>query len=848
MKHRNNDSRPSSNRSRSPFPKRGFRRFFPPWALLALALIGVLALPVLQGESPIDFGLDLSGGTRVTYVPSARASIEQGGDRATRSQAQNPAQVPAQSLIPAPRELLEVAKETLASRLARSLDSVPDVVVRGDGRIVVNIPGDQDQRRLLDLVGKTYHLSMALVAHDDATAAGLTHVSFEGRELALEPTASTGDMLDERRLQVVTPAPDPRSLAPASAMVQFELRPPHDRAFADFTREHIGREMAILIDGTAEWVGVIESAIRGPGTLAGDYTVGEAVEVADMLRAGTLPIALDVESLTSIGPSLGLEVRALGGQSLLLSLGLLVGLLVIAYAHRRTLLATGLASLGCLFLYLLGLIALFDLRLDLAGIAALVLSVGMGLDAMFIAFEAIEERWSAGCREGDRSWAREIYGLAREGGTLFHANATTLLIIMLLLGSERLKSFAVFMAVGAVASVLTILTTRRWLGGRTRTARSTGWELLGPLRRARPRLFRFRVAYMAAVLLLLAAATVGMLDGTGPQLEVGADFRPGAQLELESVTPAAVQAALDALADRLPDASIRHQRLGDDGDRYLATLGTEVALESSPADSGSAGPQGPRTDGRIDAREVAAILAAEGVELGRIDAVSARVSGQRLLHSLSVLGASILLLGFYLLVVQVPLDRAFGATRRRDTLRTQALVFAGIALAVLLDVAVVLAALPYLGIAINLPVVAALLTIIGYSVNDSVVLWTHVRRRAADHPEASPADIVTASADRILTRAVLTSISTMIPAITMLVVGLHQLAALAWVVIIGTAAGTLSSIFVVGWFAVRALDVVRLQPSGGTTMAASAVATESAIASKATASGSSHVLNGVEIT
>ncbi len=797
MTQRSNSSKPSSSRRRPSRLRRIFHRALPPWALIALVLIGALALPMIQGEAPVDFGLDLSGGTRVTYVPREPGESTPGTSLpsdGTNREASSP-----------PRDLLDVAKETLASRLARSLDSVPDVVVRSDGRIVVNIPGDQDQRRLLELVGKTYHLTMALVASSDAPARGGTHVVFEGRDLMLEPAAFTGDMLDVRRLQVVTPPPDPRSLQPTSAMVQFELEPPHDEAFADFTREHIGREMAISIDGAVEWVGVIESTIRGPGTLAGNYTLAQAVEVADMLRAGTLPIALEVESLISIGPSLGLEVRALGFESLLLSLGLLVGLLVVAYAHRRRLLATGLASLGCLFLFLLGLIALFDLRLDLAGIAGLVLSIGMGLDAMFIAFEAMEER-GVSARSGDvRIGAREIYALAREGGTLFHANATTLLIIMLLLGSERLKSFAVFMAVGAVASVLTILTTRRWLGNHAHAERDTAWGLFHALRRARPRLFRFRGVYVAVVLALVGAVSVGMVAGTGPRLEVGADFRPGAQLELASPSPEALQSALDTLADRLPEASIRHQHLGDDGNRHLVTLGTEVVLETTSTSVSSGSPQERHEDGRIDAREIAELLASEGVELGRIDAVSARVSGQRLLHSLSVLGASILLLGFYLLVLQIPLDRAFGASRQRDSMRSQARVFAGVVLAVLLDVAIVLASLPYLGIAIDLPVVAALLTIIGYSVNDSVVLWTHVRRRAAEHPEASAVEIVTISADRILTRAVLTSISTMIPAITILLVGLHQLASLAWVVIIGTAAGTLSSIFVVGWFAVRAL-------------------------------------------
>jgi len=126
-------------------------------------------------------------------------------------------------------------------------------------------------------------------------------------------------------------------------------------------------------------------------------------------------------------------------------------------------------------------------------------------------------------------------------------------------------------------------------------------------------------------------------------------------------------------------------------------------------------------------------------------------------------------------------------------------------LALALDVAVVLAVLALAAIPLSLPVIAALLAIIGYSVNDSVVLWSHVQSRAAEEA-ASPEETVTRSVDGILSRALLTSVSTMVPALTILAVDLAPLRDFAWAMIAGTVAGTLSSIFLVGAFAVRALN------------------------------------------
>ena len=740
--------------------------------LTAAFLAASLILPVLRGQSPIDLGLDLSGGVIVTYRPdfsSRLPSTEEIGEA----------------------ELLALAKETLASRLYRSLDTIPDVVVRGDQRIVVSLPSKGDNQRVLELVGKTYQLTLRLVldGREESVSDAETY-SYQGRRLRLAEAEFSGDMLDPRYIRVETGGLDPHELPQAA--VAFRFQPPHDQAFARLTGDNVGRELAILLDGEVEWAGRIESAIDGEGVLRGGYRLEEATDVARMLRSGTLPVTLEVESLTAVGPGLGQEIQDLGQRALMLSLVALLAVLAVAYLHRGSLLVAGAVSVCCLLFLIAGIVAAFSLTLDLVGIAGLVLSLGMGMDAFILIFEALESK-SRVARER-RCWTiRRLYSFAREGGTLFHANATTLMVISLLLATERLKSFAVFIFVGILASVITIFVTRRvlrWTHGRIG---GSGPDLLGWLRRRQPDVFRWRKVYFALSAAVLAAGLLVPSAG----LELGADFTEGTQVIVEAAGEAQVATALDKLARDFPEIDARRQVLGAaEEDRYLVTLGSALELE----DSG---------DGRLRSGQLLSIFAAQSVEVESVSSIDSKLSSKRLLGSLKILVGSFALLLFYFVALQGPIDRALSA-HRRDRLPASArlTIWSGVLSAVVLDVAVVLAVLAVRGIPINLPVVAGLLTILGYSVNDSVVLWDHIRRRWTElRGERSAVEVVTLAVDGILSRALLTSLSTLVPALVILAVGLTPLVDFAWVIIAGVISGTLSSIFVVGWFAVRALSV-----------------------------------------
>lgn len=769
------------------------------FALFCLLLAILLAWPFMVGmpdaDPAFELGLDLAGGTMVTYRPDLE-------------------NVPDHSAGLPEHELLDLAKQTLASRLAQRFDTLPDVVVRGDQRIVVSLPGEHDQRRVLETMGETYRLSFrpALSVDDEkpANPQGLLG-KYQARWLDLGEEVASGDMLDPRSIRVSMPDSRSPEGFRDGAVISFGFRPPFDDLFAEITAANVGNTLAILLDDEVEWAGVVSEEIRGPGVLRGGYDMEQASEVASLLRSGNLPLGLDVESLWAVGPTLGEELLESGRAALGWSALALAVLLALAYGRRPALLATGLVSLGALLFFTVGLISALGLTVDLIAIAGLVLSIGMGMDAFILVFEALEQRGDESSRPDVRSplgRLKQVYGFRGEGRTLVHANATTLLVVLLLFASERLQSFALFLVVGMAASLLTLVVTRELLrifarrGWLEDAAEAQKGGRNGGLRGLQPRIFLRRRIYFAAVgLFFLASTMVFLRRDVGPWLRLGADFQPGVQMQVASA-PEQIVPLVDDLRAAFPDTQVRHQTLSTHAsmsqDAGPGTSGTPGAASEHPSylvTLEGAGWQGQSLT------DLGPQLDRHGAELESIQSIDARLSARRILGSLSVLVLSFVCLGFYLGPVQSWVDhQLLGPVRGgSETASSGRAALLGTVAAVVLDVAAVLTALALLGIPLGMPELAALLTIIGYSVNDSMVLWSHLTRPEPDESRAgeSEKERITRVVDRVLGRTVLTSLSTMIPALAILATGLEPLRGFAWAVVVGTISGSLSSIFVV---------------------------------------------------
>src|ERR1022692_48039 len=797
-------------------------------AIIVIYLLYRFIEPLSKGKSPINLGIDLAGGVIVSYAPDFNSRLQQFQGKTNR-------------------EILDLCKQTLSNRLASKLKTVPDIFVRGDDHLVVTIPAVDNYQQVLALVGETYHLDMRLVLEESGMPLpGEDVFSYRGLYFKLDKPRFSGEMLDERRIKADAGNPSAEDPDMRSAYITFGFLPPYNAQFSAFTRQHMGKRLAILLDNNIEHVGVMQSEITDTAVLTGHFTPDEARDAALLLKSGTLPISLKMVALSTVGPSLGEEVRARGEKALLLSLLLLVLLLFTAYFHRTWFLVAGSLSLFCLLGLLLLLAATFQFTLDTAGIAGLVLSVAMGLDAFIIVFESLEPRLNTFTSEELSRFgevvAAKTYSFRQQGAVLLHPNIVIILIVLLLLQSDRLQSFAQFMCLGICASVITIFATRQLLFHLSAMARQRRPDPIRWIRSFRPGLFRLRRQYLTAfALLCLAYLLVFARSSPNLGIHLGSDFQPGAQILCAATNEQLVQAGLKAAQAKHPASEIRYQTLnaGQQTDsRYLVTVAIPAASQSlrkndvefSPLpsfgedgkDTRTASPRPPVPTGKTipviqsaaapDIVGIIKIFQANGLAILTVNSIDSKVSAERLSNSLVLLPISFVILLFYFVAVEPFisswLSKVFTPLAINPLGRAQVAI--GVVLSAMHDIVVMLFVCAAFKISLSLSVIAAMLTIIGYSVMDSVVIWNYVRARAEKtilrHQPVDAVAVVSAGIDATFSRVVLTNVCTLLPAAAILVANIEPLRDFAILIAVGTISGSLSSVFVVGPFAVMALS------------------------------------------
>jgi preprotein translocase subunit SecD len=367
------------------------------------------------------------------------------------------------------RGMLQVL-EVLRRRIADPIQGIPDSVVtrQGDDRILVQIPGGQISReRALLMLEVTGHLEFRIV-RDSAASRELLEAKYvdgfppdqsiayeRDREtdrvvqaylLDTEP-GITGDYLTDARL-----AFDRQQ----RAIVSFTFNADGGRRFADFTQAHLQEPMAIVLDDVVYSAPIIRSRIGSRGQIEGRFTSEEAADLAVVLRSGSLPIPVEIEEERTVGPALGKDSIERGQLASLLGLAIIV-LMVCFYYRRSGVYAS--TALAANLLLLMGMMSLFEATLTLPGIAGIVLTVGMAVDANVIIFERIREE----LRTSKTPRAAIATGFNKAFWTILDANITTLITALVLFeyGTGPIKGFAVTLSVGIVTSVFAALVLTR---------------------------------------------------------------------------------------------------------------------------------------------------------------------------------------------------------------------------------------------------------------------------------------------------------------------------------------------------------------------------------------------------
>ncbi|OJW23391.1 MAG: protein-export membrane protein SecD [Rhodospirillales bacterium 69-11] len=340
----------------------------------------------------------------------------------------------------------------------------PQIAQQGEGRIVVQLPGIEDPNRVKQLLGKTAHMTFRLV---DETANPLGNGPPPPGDEYLPMQDNPAQKLAVRKRVDV----DGADLTDARAgtnpqtnewVVNFTFNAVGGRKFADITRANVNHRFAIVLDDKIISAPVIREPITGGrGQISGNFTAASANDLAVLLRAGALPAPLTVVEERSVGPELGADSIRAGAISLAVGFLLVVAFMAVFYG-----LFGWFANL-CLvvnLILMLALMSLLEATLTLPGMAGILLTLGMAVDANILINERVREEQ----KNGRPPLAALEHGFTRAYSTIFDSNATAFLahVMLFAFGSGPVRGFAVTITVGIVTTLFTAWMCTRLLVSR----------------------------------------------------------------------------------------------------------------------------------------------------------------------------------------------------------------------------------------------------------------------------------------------------------------------------------------------------------------------------------------------
>jgi len=702
--------------------------------LLILGVILVTALLAFPLNKRISLGLDLQGGMYlILKVDTSKLSDK------------------------AKEDAVERALEIIRNRIDQFGVREPLIQIQGADQIVVQLPGMTDRKRALELIGRTALLEFKLVSNDtkaisDAIAGnvpeGFELKELEGEKLLLSKTpAVTGEYLETADVKF-------DQSAFGQPIVGMKLKGDGIKKFADLTKNNVGRRLAIVLDGNIYSAPRIDEPIpTGEAVISGRFTPDEAKDLAIVLRSGSLPAPLIIEEERTVGPLLGQDSIRKGLFACLIGASLVFLFMVFYYG------ATGLiADFALLFnvFIILGGLGLFHATLTLPGIAGIILTIGMAVDANVL----INERMRDELALGRPLRTAVVNGYNKAFSAIFDSNVTTLIAAFFLFqfGTGPIRGFAVTLTIGLVASMFTaIVVTRlifdfllyknaiKGLSFRSFIKKETHFDFIK----------RRYWAYALSGLIFVVGIVSFVKKGN---TAYGVEFSGGQLQEYRFQTAVPIEQLRTAMKDMgLPDANI--QQVKEDPRQVIIRSGEDSA------DAVQA--------------EFKKIFNDNPFEVMRIEKIGPTVG--RELKKKATLAIVYSLIGILLYVA----------------IRFKHFDFAvGGVFALLHDVVLTAGFLVFMNRQIDLLVVTALLTIAGYSINDTIVIYDRVRELMRTKFKVGLRDVINLALNQTLARTILTSLATLLVVVSMYILGGEILNSFALSLLFGFIIGCYSTIFI----------------------------------------------------
>jgi SecD/SecF fusion protein len=708
---------------------------------LVVLLITFSIVTIWPPEKKIALGLDIQGGTSflIRLV---------GGDKEVTS------------------AMLEQAVEVIRKRVDYFGGGEPVITPVGTDRILVQIPGldpakIQEARDQLSRVAK---LEFRLVYPDSGQRLG----EIDAGQQVIPPEyrietykhAERGEKAQEERLLVkkksdlggnhVTEAHAGYGNEGWEVTLKFDSE--GAKQFGKITEANVGHRFAIVLDGIIQSAPSIREPIyQGSARISGRFTEQEARSLASVLE-NPLQTPVTIEEERSVSPTLGLDsIRASIGAGLL---GLAITLVCVLVYYRLAGLIACLALLINLIL-LMGALTMFRFVLTLPGIAGIILTIGLSVDASVLIYERLREELASG--KTLKTAVQTAYEKAFS--SIFDANVTTLITAAILFwkASGPIKGFAISLTLGILASLFTALIVGRnafdWLvdTGRVKSIKmmhlisSKNINFLG----------KGFLACMVSLALLVAGATSFYIRG---EKNFGVDFRGGDLLTISTTENVSVHQVREALKPlHLEDALIQESKQGN---RTYMTI------------------RSPLHTSEMIEKQLIQSLPGANFKIEGAERVGALVGGELAKNSLIALG-----LGIFGILIFV-------------TFRFELSFAVGAIVALLHDVLMTVGVFSLLGRELTLTMVGAVLTIAGYSINDTIVVYDRIREGLASGRRGSIEQIMNESINQTLSRTILTSTVTLIPILCLFFFGGAVLRDFSLAIIVGVVVGTYSSIFI----------------------------------------------------
>jgi len=727
-------------------PKRESPRNVSRWRLF-FSVVAIAASVYVVLQTPIRLGLDLRGGTQIVLEAQDTADVEVDADVTART------------------------LEVLRRRVDAFGVAEPTLQVSGDRRIIVELPGVADPDEAVEVIGRTARLTFhsVIASYPEGSApeeeASLVLPGDPGEELVLGPVAVSGE-------QVAGAGGIFDAQGSAQWVVTIDFRSDGARAWTDLTSESAcaplgdpSRRVAIVLDsmvisspGVAPSVSCGVGITGGSTIITGGFTEEEATELALLIRAGALPVPVEVIERGTIGPSLGEAAIAASVEAAIIGATLTI---VYMIAFYRLMGVVAAVSLGVYALVSYAVLAGIGATLTLPGIAGFILAIGMAVDANVLVYERAKEEHAAGSSIQESIGA----GFSRAWSAIADANVTTLLAAVLLFffAAGAVRGFGVTLTIGVIVSMFSALVVTRVLlqiltrfpgiqnspglmgmtvgRGFQEWIRSTRPDLLGSWRR-----------WLGISALLVVLAVTGLVVSG---VNLGLEFVGGRLVEFSTSRSVDAEDLRATLAGRgLPRALIQESGEGN------LVIRTEVLDE--------------------DAEEV--LFDSVEVAGGEVDVVRDQFIGPTLGEELR--NRALMALGIALL-----LQLTYLAIRFRWTIATAAVA------SMFHDVVILIGVFAWMGKTFDGVFLAGLLTVIGYSINDSVVIFDRIREQQALHPDDPMDEVANEACLQTVPRTINTGLGALLILVSLFVLGGDTLGDFALALLIGIVVGTYSSVF-----------------------------------------------------